>query len=162
MPNLPKTLTSANPAYAARVRHELDTQGVTSLLDIVIDRCEPGRVDLSMPISAKVVQQYQVVHGGMVAVIADSASGLAGISLLPPEDGVLSIEFKINLLGPGRGERMFARSEVIKAGRTVIISKADVYCVERGVETHTAILINTLLVARGLAHRVPPQEAPAA
>ena len=154
MPHLPKPLTSANPAYAARIRHELDAQGVTPLLDIVIDRCEPGHIDLSMPISPKVVQQYQVVHGGMVAVIADSASGLAGISLLPPEDGVLSIEFKINLLGPGRGERMIARGAVIKAGRTVIIAKADVYCVDKGVETHTAILINTLLVAKGIAARV--------
>ena len=157
MLNSPKTLTSGNPAWEASIRHELATQGVTPLLDIVIDHCAPGRIDLSMPITARVVQQYQVVHGGMVAVIADSASGLAGISLLAPEDGVLSIEFKINLLGPGRGERMIARGGVIKAGRTVIISKADVYCVENGVETHTAMLINTLLVARGIAGRVPPR-----
>lgn len=145
---------SANPDYAARIQRELGAQGVTPLLDIVIDHQEPGRVTLSMPITPKIVQQYQVVHGGMVTVIADSASGLAGISLLAPEDGVLSIEFKINLLGPGRGERMIARGEVIKTGRTVIVAKADVYCVEQGVETHTAILINTLLVAKGIAARV--------
>ena len=151
---MPANFTSANPAFATRIRRELDAQGVTPLFDIVIDHCAPGRVDLSMPVTPKVVQQYQVVHGGMVAVIADSASGLAGISLLPPEDGVLSIEFKINLRGPGRGERMIARGAVIKAGRTVIISKADVYCVDNGVETHTAILINTLLVAKGIAARV--------
>ena len=154
MPNSPAIFQSANPDHRARITRELNAQGVTPLLDIVIDHQEPGRVTLSMPITSKVVQQYQVVHGGMVAVIADSASGLAAISLLPPEDGVLSIEFKINLLGPGRGERMIARGEVIKSGRTVIVSKADVYCVENGVETHTAILTNTLLVARGIAARV--------
>ena len=154
MPNFPTIFQSANPDHRARITRELNAQGVTPLLDIVIDHQEPGRVTLSMPITSKVVQQYQVVHGGMVAVIADSASGLAAISLLPPEDGVLSIEFKINLLGPGRGERMIARGEVIKSGRTVMVSKADVYCVENGVETHTAILTNTLLVARGIAARV--------
>ena len=151
MPNPPAIFQSANPDHRARITRELNAQGVKPLLDIVIDYQKAGRVTLSMPITSKVVQQYQVVHGGMVAVIADSASGLAAISLLPPEDGVLSIEFKINLLGPGRGERMIARGEVIKAGRTVIVSKADVYCVENGVETHTAILTNTLLVARGIA-----------
>lgn len=151
---MPNSFTSANPAWAARVAHELNVQGVTPLLDVVIDQQEPGRIVLSMPITPKIVQQYQVVHGGMVAVIADSASGLAGISLLPPADGVLSIEFKINLLGPGRGQRMIARGEVLKAGRTVIIAKADVYCVDNGIETHTAILINTLLVAKGIAARV--------
>ena len=154
MPNSPTIFQSANPDHRARITRELNAQGVTPLFDIVIDYQEPGRVTLSMPITSKVVQQYQVVHGGMVAVIADSASGLAAISLLPPEDGVLSIEFKINLLGPGRGERMIARGEVIKSGRTVMVSKADVYCVENGVETHTAILTNTLLVARGIAARV--------
>ena len=107
-----------------------------------------------MPITPAVVQQYQVVHGGMVAVIADSASGLAAISLLPATDGVLSIEFKINLLGPGRGEKMIARGTVIKAGRTVIVAQADVYCVDNGVKTLTAVLVNTLLVAKGIAARV--------
>ncbi len=154
MSNSATPFQSANPDYQTRIIRELNAQGITPLLDVVIDEQEAGRVTLSMPITSKVVQQYQVVHGGMVAVIADSASGLAAISLLPPEDGVLSIEFKINLLGPGRGERMIARGAVIKAGRTVIISKADVYCVENGIETHTAILTNTLLVARGIAARV--------
>ena len=154
MPNSAAAFQSANPDYQARITRELNAQGVTPLFDIVIDHQEASRVTLSMPITPKIVQQYQVVHGGMVAMIADSASGLAAISLLPPEDGVLSIEFKINLLGPGRGERMIARGEVIKAGRTVIVSKADVYCVENGIETHTAILTNTLLVARGIAARV--------
>ena len=154
MPHSPASFTSANPDHQTRIARELNAQGVTPLLDIVIDHQEAGRVDLSMPITPNVVQQYQVVHGGMVAMIADSASGLAAISLLPPEDGVLSIEFKINLLGPGRGERMIARGEVIKAGRTVIVAQANVYCVENGILTHTAILTNTLLVAKGIASRV--------
>ena len=145
---------SAKPDYAVRVRRELSAQGVTALLGIDIDDLAPGRVTLSMPITPAVVQQYQVVHGGMVAVIADSASGLAAISLLPATDGVLSIEFKINLLGPGRGEKMIARGTVIKAGRTVIVAQADVYCVDNGVKTHTAVLVNTLLVAKGIAARV--------
>ena len=145
---------SAKPDYAVRVRRELSAQGVTALLGIDIDDLAPGRVTLSMPITPAVVQQYQVVHGGMVAVIADSASGLTAISLLPATDGVLSIEFKINLLGPGRGEKMIARGTVIKAGRTVIVAQADVYCVDNGVKTHTAVLVNTLLVAKGIAARV--------
>ena len=154
MPHSPASFKSANSDHQIRIARELNAQGVTPLFDIVIDHQEAGRVNLSMPITSKVVQQYQVVHGGMVAMIADSASGLAAISLLPPEDGVLSIEFKINLLGPGRGERIIARGEVIKAGRTVIVAQANVYCVENGVETHTAVLTNTLLVARGIAARV--------
>ena len=49
---------------------------------------------------------------------------------------------------------MIARGDVIKAGRTVIVARAEVYCVEAGIETHTATMINTLLVATGIAARV--------
>lgn len=149
---------SANPHWATRIRHELAVQGVTPAYEITIDECAPGRLTLSMPLKAAALQQYKVVHGGIVAMLADSASGLAVISLLPAEDGVLSIEFKINLLAPSRGERMIARAKVVKVGRTVTVSEADIFCIEGGVETHTARLVNTLIVARGLAARVDPKE----
>ena len=148
------TAQPRNPDFAARIRREFDGQGAMQLIDAALDEVAAGRVTLSMPITHRVRQQYEVIHGGMVAALADSASGLAAISLLPAQDGVLSIEFKINLLAPGRGERMIARGDVIKAGRTVIVARAEVYCVEAGIETHTATMINTLLVATGIAARV--------
>ena len=96
---------AVNPGYAARIAHEINAQGVTPLFNVVVDHQAPGHLHLSMPIAPSAVQQYQVVHGGVVAMLADSASGLAGVSLLPAADGVLTIEFKINMLAPGRGDR---------------------------------------------------------
>ena len=148
------TARPRNPDFAARIRREFDGQGAMQLIDAALDEVAAGRVTLSMPITHRVRQQYEVIHGGMVAALADSASGLAAISLLAAPDGVLSIEFKINLLAPGRSERMIARGDVIKAGRTVIVARAEVYCLEAGIETHTATMINTLLVATGIAARV--------
>jgi uncharacterized protein (TIGR00369 family) len=145
---------AANPDWEKRIRHELSVQGVCREYGIAIDACAPGDIALSMPLTPTTMQQYKVVHGGIVAMLADTASGLAAISLLPAADGVLSIEFKINLLAPSRGERMRSRGRVVKLGRTVALAEADVYCVAAGVETHTARLTNTLLVARGIASRV--------
>ncbi|MFN0163842.1 MAG: PaaI family thioesterase [Burkholderiales bacterium] len=147
-----------NPHWESRIRHELGVQGVTPIFEVVIDDCAPGRLTLSMPLKTAALQQYKVVHGGVVAMLADTASGLAVVSLLPAEDGVLSIEFKINLLSPSRGERMIARSSIVKIGRTVAVSEADIFCLADGVETHTARLVNTLIVARGIAARVDPKE----
>lgn len=154
----PAMVAPANPHWEARIRHELSVQGVTPIFDVVIDDCAPGRLAISMPLKPAALQQYKVVHGGIVAMLADSASGLAVATLLPAEDGMLSIEFKINLLAPSRGERMIARGAVVKLGRTVAVAEADVFCLEGGVETHTARLVNTLLVARGLAARVEPKD----
>ena len=92
------TARPRNPDFAARIRREFDGQGAMQLIDAALDEVAAGRVTLSMPITHRVRQQYAVIHGGMVAALADSASGLAAISLLPAPDGVLSIEFKINLL----------------------------------------------------------------
>jgi uncharacterized protein (TIGR00369 family) len=148
--------TPVNPNFRERIAHEFATQGAMALIEARLTENEAGRVTLEMPITDRVRQQYGVIHGGMVTVLADSASGLAAIGLLPAEDGVLSIEFKTQLLAPGRGEKMIARGRVLKAGRTVVVAQADIFCVENGRETQTAMMINTLLVARGIASRVQP------
>ena len=57
------------------------------------------------------------MHAGAVTAIADSAAGYAALTLMPQGTGVLSTEFKINLLAPAIGDRIVARGRVVKAGR---------------------------------------------
>jgi acyl-coenzyme A thioesterase PaaI-like protein len=52
------------------------------------------------PSQQRISQQHGFVHAGAVAAIADSAAGYAALSLMPPGSGVLTTEFKINLLAP--------------------------------------------------------------
>jgi uncharacterized protein (TIGR00369 family) len=94
-------------------------------------------------------QQHGFVHAGAVAAIADSAAGYAALSLMPPGSGVLTTEFKINLLSPAGGEQLVARGRVIKAGRTLTLALSEVFAVRGGQEKLCAMLTATLMTVEG-------------
>ena len=70
---------------------------------------------------------------------------------MPADASVLTVEYKINMLAPAKGERLIARGEVLKPGRTLSIVRADVYGVESGRETLVATMQQTLMVMHGMA-----------
>jgi uncharacterized protein (TIGR00369 family) len=80
-----------------------------------------------------------------VTAIADSAAGYAALTLMPPGTGVLSTEFKINLLAPAVGDRIVARGRVVKAGRTLTVAQAEVFAESGGREKLIALLTATLM-----------------
>ena len=94
-------------------------------------------------------QQHGFVHGGAVSAIADSAAGYAALSLMPADTGVLTTEFKINLLAPARGERILARGRVLKTGRTLTLAQAEVFAKTGGQEKLIAFLTATLMTVKG-------------
>ncbi|NNC01091.1 PaaI family thioesterase, partial [Corallococcus exiguus] len=94
-------------------------------------------------------QQHGFVHAGAVAAIADTAAGYAALSLMPPGAGVLTTEFKINLVAPAAGERIVARGRVVKAGRTLTLAQAEVFLETAGEERLVALLTATLMTMEG-------------
>ena len=88
---------------------------------------EPGVVEIALPYRADLLQQDGYLHAGIITTIADSACGYAAYTLMPAGSNVLSVEFKVNLLRPAQGEAFVARAEIIKAGRTLTVVRADVF-----------------------------------
>jgi acyl-coenzyme A thioesterase PaaI-like protein len=68
---------------------------------------------------------------------------------MPPGTGVLTTEFKINLLAPAAGERIIARGRVVKAGRTLVLAQTDVFAEVHGEERLIALLTATMMVVQG-------------
>ena len=67
------------------------------------------------PARAELTQQKGFVHGGIVGMIADTACGYAAYSLMPAGASLVTVEYKINMLAPGRGERLLAcRSDQVR------------------------------------------------
>ena len=94
-----------DPDFDRRVRASFARQQVMATLGIEISRLSPGEIELTMPYAAAYTQQHGFVHAGIVATALDSACGYAAFSLMPANAGVLTVEFKISLLAPARGER---------------------------------------------------------
>ncbi|MBN9081771.1 MAG: PaaI family thioesterase [Rhizobiales bacterium] len=115
-----------------------------SILDIA-----PGAVDIALSPNPAISQQHGFVHAGAVSSIADSAAGYAALSLMPPGVGVLTTEFKINLVAPAAGERIVARGRVIKSGRTLTLAQAEVFAEMQGKERLVALLTATLMAIEG-------------
>ncbi len=96
----------------------------------------PGTVEIILHPSPTISQQHGFVHAGAISAIADSAAGYAALSLMPAGTGVLTTEFKINLVAPAVGERIIARGRVVKAGRTLTLVQTDVFAENRGQELY--------------------------
>jgi uncharacterized protein (TIGR00369 family) len=143
------TLIPKDPAFQARIQASFDKQGLMSTLRASILHMAPGAVDIALMASPSVSQQHGFVHAGAVAAIADTAAGYAALSLMPPGAGVLTTEFKINLVAPAAGERVVARGRVIKAGRTLTLAQTEVFSETAGGERLVALLTATLMTIEG-------------
>jgi uncharacterized protein (TIGR00369 family) len=116
-----------NPSFAADVARSFAQQPIMKLIGATLSLVEPGKVEITLPYRADLTQQHGYLHAGVVTTIADSACGYAAFTLMPAGSNVLSVEFKVNLLRPAQGVEFVARAEVIKAGRTLTVVRADVF-----------------------------------
>lgn len=142
-------LAPADPDFEQRTRASFARQGAMAHLGAVIGRVEPGRVEISMPFRAELSQQHGFFHAGMIATIADSAGGYAAFTLFPAEAGVLTVEFKLNLLAAADGELASAQGEVIRSGRTLTVCRIDAFVEKQGKRTHCATGTQTLMCLVG-------------
>lgn len=118
-------MTDADPL--ARVRADFDRQGVLRLFGATLDHVQPGAVDISVPFRADLAQHHGHFHGGVLATLLDVACGMAALSLMPPGQGVVSAEFKLNFLQPARGQALVAQGRVVRAGRLLTVCAGNAY-----------------------------------
>jgi len=142
--------TPRNPDYQRCVRESFARQNFMGFIGASLSRVAPGEVDIELPNQQSLTQQHGYFHAGATASIADSAAGYAALSLFSPGNGVLTTEFKINLLAPAKGEKLVARGRVEKSGRLLTICKSDVVAIDDGTETHVATALLTMMQIEGL------------
>lgn len=140
-----------DPDFAGRVQNSFDAQGVMGYIGAKLRVIEPGHCEIEMPYSDGVSQQHGFFHGGVIGTIADSAGGYAAFSLMDVEDGILTVEYKLNLMAPADGDLLIARGYVIKPGKTLTLTRADVAVVKDGRETPCAAMQQTLMRIVGRA-----------
>jgi uncharacterized protein (TIGR00369 family) len=137
-----------NPSFAVEIKQSFAKQTIMALIGAELSRVEPGLIEITLPYRADLAQQHGYLHAGIVTTIADSACGYAAYSLMPPESEVLSVEFKVNLLRPAKGEMFLAVAEVIKAGKTLTVVRADVFGVDSSHRELIATMLATMICIR--------------
>lgn len=132
-------------AYEAKVRESFGRQKIMDTIGAEIVSIGPGEVELALPFQQKLTQQHGFLHAGAVSTLLDSACGYAALSLMPEEAGVLSIEFKINLLSPAAGERFHALGKVKKPGRTITVTEGELIAYRDGQAKVVASMVATMM-----------------
>jgi uncharacterized protein (TIGR00369 family) len=132
-----------------RIRLSFSKQGLMTTLGAALGAISPGAVEIILRPSPAISQQHGFVHAGAVSAIADSAGGYAALSLMPAGRGVLTTEFKINLIAPAAGERIIARGRVVKPGRTLTVVQTEVFAESQGQEKLIALLTATMMSIEG-------------
>jgi uncharacterized protein (TIGR00369 family) len=134
-----------NPGFDATVRASFARQGMMRLIGAEIAALAPGRVTLAAPIRPETSQQHGYAHAGLAWTLGDSAAGYSALSLMAPGEDVLTVEMKVNLLAPARGERLVAEGRVIRAGRRLTVVGAEIHAEEGGSRRHVATMLGTMI-----------------
>ena len=137
---------SADNALWQRVAASLARQGLMTHLGARLVRVEPGLSEIALPYSERVTQQQGGFHGGAIGALADIAGGYAGLTQAPEGMEVTSVEFKINFLAAFQGGELRATGHVVKAGRRLIVTTAEViHLSPDGKESVCAVMQQTLM-----------------
>ena len=135
----------ADPNFAVRIRASFGRQKAMGLIGASLTVVEPGQVEVALPYRDDLTQQKGFIHGGIIGMIADTACGYAAYSLMPADSSLVTVEYKINILAPARTS-LVARGEVLRAGRTLTVTRGEVYS-EDG--KHVASMQQTLMMLAG-------------
>ncbi len=119
-------------------------QGFTGYVGFESVKLEPGRFISRIYLKQHHLQQDGFVHAGVIATIADHTAGYAAYTLVPPGRRILTIEYKINMLRPGKGKYIECRAQVLKPGKMILVVESEVYSVNADEEYLTAKALLTM------------------
>ena len=134
-----------SPQKTADILNIFNAQGAMKLIGARLTEVEEGVAEFELDFRPELSQQNGYFHAGIIATLVDTAGGCAGATLMPPGSGVLTVEYKLNVMAPADGEQLRARGEVIKSGRTLTITQGKVWVSKSGNETLCAVMQQTLI-----------------
>lgn len=101
--------------------------GIAHLLGLVFERTPTGPGQVRIHVDERLMHPQQIVHGGIIFTLADTAMSMALSALIPPGTPFGTIEAKINYLLPVRAGDLVARGRVLHEGGSTAVVEATVY-----------------------------------
>ena len=142
---MPESLQPADKDFSRRVQSSFDQQHAMKTIGARMTELTPGRVVIGFNYHKKLTQQHDFIHAGILSTVMDSACGYAAYSLMPTNAEVLTVEFKINLMSPAKGEYFYAVGEVVKAGRTISVANCTMFAKTGETAKPVATMTGTLM-----------------
>ena len=136
-----------NSEYKKKVIESFNRQGIMKTIKASILSVHPGEIVLDFPFQSNLTQQHGFIHAGIVSTVLDSACGYAAYSLMPENAAVLTIEFKVNLLSPAKGDRFRAVGKVKKPGKNISVTEGELFSYAEDKQILVATMVGTIMVS---------------
>ena len=133
------------PEFETMVRDSFSKMAMMEFLGAKLSSVEPGAVEVQLSHRKELLQQHGLFHGGVTTTILDSAGGYAAFSLFKPGDEILTVEYKVNFIAPANGDKLIARGEVVKIGKSLSITRGEARVIKSGKETLCAVMQQTMM-----------------
>ena len=123
-----KAKQSVDERWATEVvRERMKLSQVMTHLGFDVEKVEKGRAVFLLDVRAHHKQIHGVVHGGILAALADTTAAIAAYSVVPRGTEIATVELKINYLEPVPGGRIKADACVLRAGRNFVVAECEIW-----------------------------------
>ena len=105
-----------------------DIKGFIGNNNYNVIKVEEGYCELEGVISETSYNNMNIVHGGYIFGLADTAAGIAALSNVFGSDvNIVTVDANINYFKPAKGERLVAKAKTIKPGKTISAIEVEIY-----------------------------------
>lgn len=142
-------IDAISPQFEKFIRESFERQRVMRTIGATLKEVRRGQVVIEMPYSPELVQQHTYIHAGIITTILDSACGYSALTCATDDSDVLTVEYKVNLIAPARGQRFVATGHVRKPGRTLTVCEGEVKAIQNdSSEIPVALMLATMIILK--------------
>ena len=122
-----RRVSRTNPKLTAATRRHLKKSRAVAMLGFDLEGVSRGRAILRLDAQQHHKQLNDVVHGGILAALADTAGAIAAYTTVPTGVALATIELKINYLEAVPGGRIRAEARVLRTGRNFVVTECEIF-----------------------------------
>ena len=122
-----RKMSKAEKQVTELVRRRMKESRSTELLGFDVESVHAGRAIFRMDVKANHKQVHGVVHGGILAALADTTAAIAAYTTIPRGTEIATVELSINYLEPVPGGRINADARVLLTRRNFIVTECEIF-----------------------------------
>ena len=115
-----------DPRRLERARKAFHSVEYAKFLGLEMGEVGDGTASVYLDVRDELLQYHNVVHGGAIASLIDTASAFAVLTRIDLEDRVTTTDLTIHYLRPISSGRMTATAKIVRAGRRLVVLTVDV------------------------------------
>ena len=122
-----KRMSKEEKRITEKVRERMKESRSMKLLGFDVESVHEGRAIFRLDVRPSHKQIHGVVHGGILAALADTTAAIAAYTAVPKGTEIATVELKINYLEPVPGGRIKADARVLRAGRNFVVTECEIF-----------------------------------